>query len=206
MVKVVYLGHSCFRLELDDYVVILDPYAPGSVPGYSDLKEEADMVLSSHEHADHHGIGSVALRKGKTFSGQVVSLDTWHDEQKGAQRGPNKIHIIAYDGLRLAHLGDLGCDLTEKEIEALKGVDVLMIPVGGFFTIDAAAAKKIARQLDSLVTIPMHYKGTGFGYDVIGRLGDYTRLCQDVKEYGSELAITKEMEKQTAVLKAVYRL
>ena len=103
----------------------------------------------------------------------------------------------------MAHLGDLGCTLEPEQMEKLKGLDALMIPVGGFYTIDAKQAKALVDQLQPRVTIPMHYRGDGFGYEVTGPLEDYLALCRDqnvVRYPGNTLELTPDTPAQTAVL------
>ena len=101
-------------------------------------------------------------------------------------------------------MGDIGCDLTDEQYALLKGVDVLMIPVGGFFTIDAAAARKMADRIGARVTIPMHYKGKGFGYPVIGKVDQFTKISGNVTYNGSELTVDDSTPVQTAVMEARY--
>lgn len=200
--KITYLGHSCFRVESQGYSIILDPYEDGSVPGYSPVREEADAVLCSHGHRDHGAAENVSLREGGASPFTTETIDTWHDGQQGALRGADTIHILDDGQCRVAHLGDLGCDLSAEQKEALKGLTALMIPVGGFYTIDAAQAHALAEELSPTVVIPMHYRGEGFGYDAIGPLEAFTALRRDVKEYpGSTLELFPEAEKQTAVLR-----
>ena len=103
--------------------------------------------------------------------------------------------------VRAAHLGDLGCGLTAEQKEQLKGLDALMIPVGGFYTIDAVQAKAIVDELQSKVVIPMHYRSEAFGYDVLGTVDDFTELFELVVEYpGNALEVTEETAPHTAVL------
>lgn len=196
-----YLGHSCFLVESQGYGIVLDPYEPGSVPGYAPVQAQADQVLCSHEHRDHHGVDQVTLRQGAASPFQITTISTWHDDQQGALRGPNTIHILDDGQCRIAHLGDLGCELTGAQKEQLKGLTALLIPVGGFYTIDAAQAKALAEELQPQVVIPMHYRGEGFGYDVIGPLKDFTSLWDHVTEYpGSKLELTPQFPWQVAVL------
>lgn len=202
---ITYLGHSCFALESKEYRVILDPYQPDSVPGYRPLHEEADRVLCSHDHRDHNGADQVTLGRGGEAPFTVTTLSTWHDDVQGAKRGPDTIHILDDGQCRVAHLGDLGCELTGEQLDQLRGLDALMIPVGGFYTIDARQARDLADLLKPRVVIPMHYRGEGFGYDVIGPLSDFTALRGDVVEYsGSQLELTPETRAQTAVLRPKY--
>ena len=138
--KLIWNGHSCFTLATEAGTLVIDPYEDGSVPGLSPLHLEADAVYCSHEHRDHGNRAAVAL-SGKPCAVEVEELATWHDEVQGAKRGPNTMRIFSAEGLRVAHLGDLGCGLTPEQAEALSGLDALLIPVGGFYTIDAGQAK-----------------------------------------------------------------
>lgn len=128
---ITYLGHSCFKVESRGYVVVLDPYEEGSVPGYGPVREEADAVLCSHGHRDHGAVGCVTLRQGEVSPFAVETIHTWHDDRQGVLRGPDTIHILDDGQCRVAHLGDLGCELTPEQKEKLKGLTALLIPVGG---------------------------------------------------------------------------
>ena len=200
--NITWLGHSCFKVESQGYTVILDPYQDGKVPGYTPIRETADQVLCSHGHGDHCGTEGVSLRQGKPSPFTVETIDTWHDDKNGVKRGPNTIHILSDGQCRVAHLGDLGCDLTPEQKDSLRHLTALLVPVGGFFTINAAQAKELADELAPTVVIPMHYRGKGFGYPVIGKVDKFTKLCDDVVAYpGSELELTPQTGRQTAVLK-----
>lgn len=199
--KITWLGHSCFTIESQGYKIVLDPYKDGSVPGLAPVREEADHVLCSHGHGDHCGTECVSLRQGKPSPFTVETIDTWHDDKKGALRGPNTIHILSDGQCRVAHLGDLGCDLTPEQKDRLRHLTALLIPVGGHYTIDAAQAKRLAGELSPAVTVPMHYQQAGVGYDVIGTVDQFTALCDDVVTYPcSELELTPQTSRQTAVL------
>ena len=155
--KLTWLGHSCFLVESQGYRIVFDPYEPDSVPGYLPISVEADQVLCSHEHRDHHGVNQVTLRQGAAASPFTIrTISTWHDDQQGALRGPNTIHILDDGNCRIAHLGDLGCELTPQQKEELKGLTAVLIPVGGYYTIDAAQAKALVDELCPQVVIPMH--------------------------------------------------
>ena len=200
--NIIWNGHSCFTLDTAQGVVVLDPYQDGSVPGLSPLHLTADLVLCSHEHKDH-GAREMVTLTGKPVSLQVEELHTFHDPEQGALRGTNIIRIFTAEGLRVAHLGDLGCDLTPEQAEKLQGLDALMIPVGGYYTIDARQAKALADALRPRVVIPMHYRGASFGYEVTGPLEDYLALCggENVVRYsGNTLELTADTPAQTAVL------
>ena len=158
-------GHAMFLLETDSGVrIVTDPVDEES--GYSVAPLAADIVTVSHGHHDHACVEKVTGDPMIVREAGVSTLDdvrvtcvpSWHDREQGAKRGPNLLTLIEADGLRVAHLGDLGHLPTPEQLSALKPVDVLMIPVGGFFTIDAAEAKKTAELLAARVIIPMHYR------------------------------------------------
>ncbi len=200
---ITWLGHSCFKVESRGYAVILDPYEDGSVKGLGPLRATADEVLCSHEHGDHNAARLIRLREGGTSPFSVKVLYTYHDDVKGAKRGPNKIHILDDGDFRVAHLGDLGCMPTEAELRALQDLDAVMVPIGGFFTIDARQAKEIVDLIAPRIVIPMHYRSEAFGFDVLGTLDRYTSLCDNVVYYDTnKLALTEDLKPQTAVLKA----
>ena len=138
--NITWIGHSCFKIESGGYTIITDPYEDGYVPGLKPLRDSADMVLCSHEHGDHNARSLVKIREGQACPFTIEPIETWHDEVKGAKRGPNTIHIIDDGNVRLAHLGDLGCELEDEQIQKLMNVDVCLVPVGGFFTIDGKQA------------------------------------------------------------------
>ena len=182
--KVTWIGHACFRIEENGYAVVLDPYENGSVPGLANVDETAQLVLCSHEHGDHNARGNVKITEGADCPFTIDCVDTFHDDEQGAKRGPNRIHILTslQDGKKAVHLGDLGCPLTEEQQEKLKDADVLMIPVGGFFTIDYSQAAEVVRQLNPKVVIPMHYRSDSFGFDVIDTVDRFTLTEDAVQE------------------------
>lgn len=198
--KLTWNGHSCFTLETAEGSVVFDPYQEGSVPGLSRLQLTADLVLCSHEHRDHGARDLVALT-GRTPAFSVETVSTFHDPEGGALRGPDTIHILSAEGMRLAHLGDLGCELTAEQLDCLRGLDVLLIPVGGYYTIDAKQAQDLAEELKPRIVVPMHYRTDAFGYPVISDVENFLALRGDVVRYaGSTLEITADTPAQTAVL------
>ena len=198
--NLIWNGHSCFTLETAEGSVVCDPYRDGSVPGLSPIRLTADLVLCSHDHRDHGARELVALT-GRTPSFSVETISTFHDPEGGALRGPDTIHIVAAEGMRLAHLGDLGCIPTPEQLDRLRGLDVLLIPVGGYYTIDASQAQELVEELKPRIVVPMHYRSDTFGYEVIARLEDFLALRSDVVRYpGSALELTPHTPTQTAVL------
>lgn len=163
---ITYHGHSEFMLETEEGLrILLDPYDP-SVP-FPFHKVEADIVTCSHEHADHNYIEkirgkpivikSLGLQK-PTANITITGYPSFHDEVKGKERGKNTIYLIQAESLRIAHLGDLGAQPDDDTLSALQGVDVLLVPVGGTYTINAVQAAAIAKRLNARITIPMHFK------------------------------------------------
>ena len=195
--KITWIGHSCFAVESKDYKIVIDPYEDGSVPGLDPVRETADLVLCSHEHHDHNARKSVTISKESASRKNpftITEIHTYHDECQGSKRGTNIIHILDDGEIKLAHMGDLGCDLTEEQIKVLKEIDVMLIPIGGFFTIDAAWADKIAEQTKARIVIPMHFRSEKFGFDVIGPVDSFTALRSDVKETGSSTIVLPDAE------------
>ena len=175
--KITWHGHSCFTIATAQGSVTVDPFQDNYVPGLGVIRPVSDAVFCSHGHGDHHGVDAVQLT-GKECGVGVATVSTFHDEVEGAKRGTNLIHIFSAEDMKVIHMGDLGCELTEEQIAALANPDVLLIPVGGFYTIDAKQAKAIVDQLNPRVVIPMHYKGEGFGFDVIAPVDDFLSLWE----------------------------
>lgn len=196
-------GHSCFTVSANQYAIVLDPHEPDSVPGLAPLSLTANQVLCSHTHGDHGCVEAVRITAADGPNPfQISVINTWHDDAQGALRGPNRIHILEAEGLRVAHMGDIGCRLTDSQAELLKNLDAILIPVGGFYTIDASQAKELICRLSPKVVVPMHYRSDDFGLPAIGVLDDFTRLCDDVVLYnGDSIEIDKQIGRQTAVLK-----
>lgn len=178
--KITWCGHSCFLVETREGSAVLDPYAPGSVPGLSLPALTADLVLSSHGHRDHGFARGVRL-SGKTPGFSVKTIPCFHDDKGGSLRGENLIRVLESEGLRVAHLGDLGHPLSKEQLAELGGLDVLLIPVGGHYTIGPEAAAALAKAVGARITVPMHYRGAGFGYDVIGPVEDFTARMDGVR-------------------------
>ena len=210
--KITYLGHACVKVESGDYAIIIDPYTDGAVPGYGDLEEQAQEVICTHEHGDHHGVEAVTIAAAEGPSPFLVTqVDSWHDEKEGALRGPNRIIALEAEGLKVVHMGDIGHLLERAQVEEIAGADLLMIPVGGYYTVDAAGAKAIVDQVAPKAVMPMHYRGEGFGYDVIGPLSAFTALFDagQVTETGASFDpaewAAKEPKPQVVAAKAKYR-
>ena len=161
-----YLGHSFFTITTNDGTVIAtDPYA--DFYQYPKRNIHADICTVSHHHHDHDGVSSVSKTAqiietaGKHHcksSVDIIGLPTKHDDKDGTLRGDNIIFVIEADGLRIGHAGDLGHMLTDEQAKSIGTLDILLLPVGGFYTIDATVADRVRRLLHPKITIPMHYR------------------------------------------------
>lgn len=192
--KIIWHGHSCFEVRGDSISVVFDPFEPGYVPGFKVSQLEADYCFCSHDHGDHNYAAGVTVTKNSP-SLKYRFIDTFHDEEQGRLRGNNRVTVVEIDGKNVAHMGDIGHLLTDSQIRSIGKIDILLLPVGGFYTVDATVAKKISDSLNPDITIPMHYRGEGFGFDVLSTVDAYTSLCEDVTYISSNSFDTS----QTAV-------
>ena len=195
--KISWLGHSCFRIEDGSgRVVVTDPF--DEAVGYPLPKTKADVVTISHDHHDHNNVrtlkGNPAVVRGpgkKAAAGiEFRGIASYHDDQGGKRRGKNTIFYFEMDGIRVCHLGDLGHLLSEEDAAALGEVDVLMIPVGGVYTLDAGGAKKVVGQIRPKVVIPMHFMTPALTFEVDPP--DRFLSGQKVERPGTTFAVSKE--------------
>jgi L-ascorbate metabolism protein UlaG (beta-lactamase superfamily) len=162
-----WFGHAAFLLTARNRTrVITDPYHTAPDLKYRPIIEFADIVTQSHDHGDHNNVGSIKgspiiLNRPGSQSIKGISIKTvqaYHDAVKGSQRGKDLIFCFNIDHIRLCHLGDLGHQLTPQQINEIGPVDILFVPIGGFFTIDATEAEAVAQSLQVKMIFPMHYK------------------------------------------------
>lgn len=177
--KITWYGHACFKIETAEGSLVLDPYAPGSVPGLSLPALMADKVLCSHGHSDHNYTEAVTL-SGREPALRISLIPCYHDGERGRLRGENLVSVIEAEGLRFAHLGDLGHMLAPSQLAALGRVDVLLVPVGGFYTIDARQAQALCTALRPGIVVPMHYRAGSCGLSNVAPVADFLRLRSDV--------------------------
>jgi len=165
--KIKYLGHSAFVITSNKGVkIITDPYETGPDLTYGEINEAADIVTVSHGHHDHNNVAAVkgnpvvVSRAGRSEAKgiEVRGVASAHDEVGGRLRGGNIIFCFEVDGVRVCHLGDLGHRLDDKQMKEMGRVDILLVPVGGNYTVDAKVATEVCNQLQPMVIIPMHYK------------------------------------------------
>lgn len=161
-----YYGHSFFQIDLKNgSSIAIDPY--GAFQSYPKREIKPDICLISHAHHDHNGRSSLLpgvqiIDKPGEFhtdiGARIVGISTWHDEANGGKRGANTVFIIETENLRIGHAGDLGHMPTQEQMAQIGALDVLMLPVGGYYTIDAQMAKRIYQAMKPRVLVPMHYK------------------------------------------------
>ncbi len=202
--KITWIGHSCFKLDDDGYTVIIDPYEDDSVPGLAPLRESANLVLCTHEHSDHAARDLVEVCEAGDPPFEITTIDTYHDDTQGSQRGPNRIYIFDDGDTKVVHLGDLGCELEPDQMDQIRGADVMLIPVGGYFTIDAEQAADLVKEVQPRIAIPIHYRDDlmGFGYDVTGTVEEFLDLMEDITIIpSSEIDSADGMTTQVVVLR-----
>lgn len=168
---ITWLGHSCFKIQdkltPDGIIIVTDPFDKSV--GLKVPRFEADIVTISHDHGDHNNISVI---KGDPFvingAGEyerkgvfIEGVEAYHDEKGGSERGKNIMYRIDIEEMSVSHLGDLGHSLDSKQLEKLEGTDILLIPVGGVYTIDAKKAVDVVSQIEPRIVIPMHYKIPG---------------------------------------------
>jgi len=196
-------GQSCFKIanQGNHLTVVTDPFDKSI--GLNPPRGNADIITVSHSHYDHNNISTIT---GEPFiiegAGEyeikgisVTGVRGFHDEKKGQERGQNIIYLIKIDGIRMCHLGDLGQkSLSSSQLEAIGKVDILMIPIGGVYTIDAHTASKITKQIEPNVIIPMHYKIKKLkaDMDIEGVDGFLKEMGLDKKSPIEKLVISKK--------------
>lgn len=172
--KLTWLGHSCFLLEQDGYRIVTDPYT--GVEGYPPLAVSAHAVYCSHHHFDHDAVDCVTQLPPANSPFTVREVETCHDEQGGALRGNNTVRVFTAGGVSVAHLGDLGHQLTAEQLSAIGHVDAVLVPVGGVYTVDAAGAKAVCDALRPRCVIPMHYHHAPYGLTNVAGAEDFLAL------------------------------
>ena len=170
--NITYFGHSCFLFDENGYKVVIDPFK--DVDGYKDVKTAADMVLCSHDHFDHNAVSGVKRKvSGVQNPFDITMMKTFHDNEKGAKRGGNVVHIITCNNKKYVHLGDLGHVINEQQLPFIKNCHCLMIPIGGTYTINMEEAWQVIKAVEPEIVIPMHYKNGKYGFEVLEKLSDF---------------------------------
>jgi L-ascorbate metabolism protein UlaG (beta-lactamase superfamily) len=198
--KIKWLGHSAFAIaSKSGDIIITDPYTT-SVVGYPKITVEADIVTVSHQHGDHNdtkslpGKPQVIDKEGEyDVSGiKIKGIPCFHDESGGKERGRDIIFVYEIDGICIAHLGDLGHVLSKDQLDKMGRIDILLIPVGGYYTIDPKQATEVVNQILPKVVIPMHYKTEVVNMPIVP-VDEFVKDKKNVKKINaSEMAIEKE--------------
>ena len=205
--KLEWIGHACFRMTAENGTrVITDPY--DATVGAQMVPLCADVITMSHEHHDHneesmiegnpvilHGTKDAVCGGVRTYA-----YGSYHDDAQGAKRGANAIRVFEMDGLKVVHMGDQGCMPDEKIIAAIADADVMMIPVGGTYTVDAQGAKEIIEAVRPRCVIPMHVKTKGCGYPIAKVDGFLKLMNAENAEQTAALEMTKETAPSRVVL------
>lgn len=194
-------GQACFKIKGKNTTIVIDPFDPEMVGLKLPKDLSGELLLVTHDHKDHAYIegvnGEPQLIKGpgeyESHGIAIVGVQTYHDTENGAQRGKNTVYNLHIDGVNIVHLGDLGHTLTDEQVQEIGSTDILMIPVGGNYTIDAKLASEVVSQLEPRVIIPMHYKLEGLKVEV-GELAPFLKEMAVDENTPSQpkLAITKD--------------
>lgn len=203
--QIQYYGHSCFKITTkpggratEDITLFFDPF--DKELGLRPPQGQADVVFVSHQHFDHNNTSAI---KGDPIiietPGEyavkginVVGLESFHDGEEGAAKGRNTIYILEAEELKICHLGDLGCDLTGKQLEEIDGVDILFVPVGGNYTIDGKKAAELIRKIEPAIVIPMHYKIAGSTAEI----EDESKFCTEMGNCPKEKVVKFNIKKK----------
>jgi len=192
--EIKYLGHASFLIKTKTARVVTDPFDPEMV-GLKFPKTEADIVTVSHNHKDHNQVKNVSGINGvepliidmagefEKIGVRVFGFQSFHDKTKGSERGENILYKIEAEGISVLHCGDLGVIPEESFLEAIGEVDILMVPVGGFYTIDAEEAAQLVRKIEPSIVIPMHYSHSRLNQKKFGQL---TGVSEFTKKFGIE--------------------
>ncbi|MBI4708647.1 MAG: MBL fold metallo-hydrolase [Candidatus Portnoybacteria bacterium] len=186
---ITWYGQSCFKVQSGETVLFTDPFDKSI--GLTPPRGQANVVTISHHHYDHDNIESLASAEPFVVDGpgeyevkgiNITGVLTFHDLKEGKERGANTAYIIEIEGIKICHLGDLGqTKLSDQQLEEIDEVDILMIPVGGTWTIDGEEAVDIINEIEPKIVIPMHYKIPGLAIKLDG-----------VDEFLKEMGIPKK--------------
>jgi len=217
-VTIEWKGHSCFVFTSSEGVrVLTDPFSEGV--GYALPEVEVDVVTVTHEHYDHNNVG-VAKGDPTILRGlagnKVAKIDqeikgvrfrtvpSFHDDAQGKKRGLNAIFVIEMDGIKIAHLGDLGHILTKDQVKSLGTIDILLIPVGGRVTIDGAQAQKVMAQLNPKIAIPMHYGTPDLSFS-LDPVDDFLKGQKNVMREDKLIISKEELTGDTKIVVLTYK-
>lgn len=214
MVRFKWFGQACFEVS-NSKKIVTDPH-DGETVGLNAPKAKADIVTVSHDHFDHASGVGIAKKQGakvlkeekgeKTVKGvKIKGIKSYHDKAKGSKRGENTIYTFELDGFKICHLGDLGHIVSSELIEEIGEIDILMIPIGGNYTIDGGEAIEVVEKINPKVIIPMHYKIDGLTVDISSEeqfMGIAKGKGWNIEE--KEELVLKSLPKSNTVVKLKY--
>jgi len=192
-------GHACFEIT-NDVTLVTDPHDGKSI-GIPAPSVTGDIILISHDHYDHNSVKSVEKsdskvvtdERKKTISNiEIKGIESFHDECRGEKRGKNIIYKFTMDDVTFCHLGDLGHKLDEDAVQKIGDVDILFIPIGGTFTVDAEGAWSVINLIKPRIAIPMHYKIGGLSLPIAGIEPFLEKNKYKTLKVGNEIDIEKE--------------
>ncbi|MEN3008983.1 MBL fold metallo-hydrolase [Pseudothermotoga sp.] len=204
--KITWFGHACFLIDHQGVRILMDPF--DSSVGYKVPNVSVDVVTESHQHFDHNahhllrGDFQLIKEAGEhTIKNvKIKGIKTFHDEAGGVKRGVNIVFVIEFSDFKVAHLGDLGHTLNQQQVQQIGQLDVLLIPVGGTFTVGPEEAKKIVEQLQPHVAIPMHYKTKYIKFD-LRPVEDFLKFFTNVKKFSeSTIELGEEVKSQRVAI------
>lgn len=210
-VDIYWYGQACFKIKGKNASIIVDPFYTDFTGLKLPKDFSSDIVIATHDHKDHSNLGAVLGNPVKiTGPGEyeakgtaITGISVFHDSVEGSERGKNTIYNIEIDGLNLVHLGDLGHILSEGQVEAVGKTDILMVPVGNVYTIDAKDASEVVSQLEPRLIIPMHYGVSGLKFPLDGVEKFLKEMGVEDPQPQNKLTVTKEklpLESQVVVL------
>ena len=204
--EIQWLGHACFRICHKGYTVVIDPYNSDYIPGYPKLSGvQADKLLISHESYGHNYRPGVVLsdRPESACPFTITAMEVWHDTVCGIMRGSCLIHLLECDGIRVAHMGDIGAPLTGEQQSKLYNLDAMMVTAGSCTALPSQEVWRLTEELFPRVVIPMHYRDGKRGPRRLEHLEEFTKYFapEMVQYYDTDrIEITRSMEPQIAVL------
>jgi L-ascorbate metabolism protein UlaG (beta-lactamase superfamily) len=191
--EIKYLGHASFLLKTKDAKVVMDPFDP-KVTGLKFYKQEADVVTVSHDHKDHFNLEQIdGTPLVLTWPGQfekknvrVWGYKTYHDKVEGKERGENVMYKIESEGVSILHCGDIGAVPPDAQLDEIGDVHVLLVPVGGYYTIDAQEAMQLIKKVEPAIVVPMHYGRPEVPFKELAPLSDF------LQKMGIDSAVPEE--------------
>jgi len=199
MLQIRWHGHSCFEIT-NDITLVTDPHDGKSI-GIPAPSVTGDVILVSHDHYDHNSVKSVEKDDSKVITDErkrtvanidIKGIESFHDECHGEKRGENIIYKFTMNGITFCHLGDIGHEIDEETTQKIGDVDILFIPIGGTFTVDANQAWNIINKIKPKIAVPMHYKIGGLSLPIAGIDPFLERSTYKILKVGNEIDIEKE--------------